>query len=155
MCRLVHLELPEAAHILPDTHPRGEAVVPHRPGALQAPPRRLRRQHPRHPARLHGGPSARRVGGDRRADAEIWAARVARSATCSACFEPQNEWNHPGCEAALRARARGYMRLCAHPQKSAWADQGERLRVVPSAAHLRPNREFLEERYALFIPGAM
>ena len=28
--------------------------------------------------------------------------------------------------------------------------QGQRLRVVPSASHLRPNREFLEERYALF-----
>ena len=26
--------------------------------------------------------------------------------------------------------------------------QGQRLRVVPSAARLKPNREFLEERYA-------
>ena len=28
VCRLRHVELLEAAHILPDTHPRGEAVVP-------------------------------------------------------------------------------------------------------------------------------
>jgi putative restriction endonuclease len=49
VCRLLRVELLEAAHILPDSHPKGMPVVTNGI-AVQAPPCRLRQAHHGHPA---------------------------------------------------------------------------------------------------------
>jgi putative restriction endonuclease len=51
ICRLRHAELLEAAHILPDGHPKGRADRPERPGPLQVAPCGLRPAHHAPPLR--------------------------------------------------------------------------------------------------------
>ena len=109
VCRLGHLELLEAAHILPDTHPRGEAVVPNGLALCK----------------LHHAAF----------DANILGIRP--DYTVDLRLDVLEEIDGPMLIYGLQ----GF--------------QGERLRVVPSAEHLRPNREFLEERYALFRSGGV
>ena len=107
VCRLRHVELLEAAHILPDTHPRGEAVVPNGLALCK----------------LHHAAF----------DANILGIRP--DYTVDLRLDVLEETDGPMLKHGLQEF------------------QGERLRVVPSAARLKPNREFLEERYALFRSG--
>jgi putative restriction endonuclease len=107
VCRLGHVELLEAAHILPDTHPRGEAVVPNGLALCK----------------LHHAAF----------DANILGIRP--DYTVDLRLDVLEEIDGP----MLKHGLQGF--------------QGQRLRVVPSAARLKPNREFLEERYALFRSG--
>ena len=109
MCRLRHSELLEAAHILPDTHPRGEAVVPNGLALCK----------------LHHAAF----------DANILGIRS--DYTVDLRLDVLEESDGPMLKHGLQEFQR------------------QRLPVVPSAAHLKPNREFLEERYALFRTGAM
>ena len=108
VCHLRHVELLEAAHILPDTHPRGEAVVPNGLALCK----------------LHHAAF----------DANILGIRP--DYTVDLRLDVLEEIDGP----MLKHGLQGF--------------QGKRLRVVPSAAHLKPNRAFLEERYSLFRSGA-
>ncbi len=54
MCLLRHADLLDAAHILPDTHPRGDPVVPNGARPLQDSSRCVRPQHSRRPTRSPG-----------------------------------------------------------------------------------------------------
>ena len=107
VCRLRHVELLEAAHILPDTHPRGEAVVSNGLALCN----------------LHHAAF----------DANILGIRP--DYTVDLRLDVLEETDGPMLKHGLQEF------------------HGKRLRVVPSAARLRPNREFLEERYALFRAG--
>ena len=107
MCRLGHVELLEAAHILPDTHPQGEAVVPNGLALCT----------------LHYAAF----------DANILGIRP--DYTVELRLDVLEGIDGPMLKHGLQEF------------------QGQRLRVVPSAKHLRPNREFLEARYALSRTG--
>jgi len=98
------VELLEAAHILPDTHPRGAAIVPNGLALCE----------------LHHAAF----------DANILGIRP--DYTVELRLDVLEEIDGPMLKHGLQEF------------------QGQRLRVVPSAAHLKPNREFQEERYAVF-----
>ena len=107
VCRLRHVELLEAAHILPDTHPRGAAIVPNGLALCKL-------HHAAFDANIRG---------------------IRPDYTVDLRLDVLEEIDGP----MLKHGLQGF--------------QGQRLRVVPSAARLKPNREFLEERYALFRTG--
>ena len=107
VCRLRHVELLEAAHILPDTHPRGEAAVPNGLALCK----------------LHHAAFDSNILG------------ITPDYTVDIRLDVLEEIDGPMLQHGLQ----GF--------------QGQRLRVVLAAVHLRPNREFLGERYALFKTG--
>ena len=107
VCRLRHVELLDAAHILPDTHPRGAAIVPNGLALCK----------------LHHAAFDTNILG------------IRPDYTVDLRLDVLEEIDGPMLKHGLQEF------------------QGQRLRVVPSAARLRPNREFLEERYALFRAG--
>ncbi len=103
ICRLRHDELLEAAHILPDGHPRGEPIVPNGLALCK----------------LHHAAFDRNILGIRPDLIVVLREDVLR------------EVDGP----MLKHGLQGF--------------QGSRI-LVPRREHLRPNREFLEERYEMF-----
>ena len=107
ICRLRHEELLEAAHILPDGHPKGEPIVPNGLALCK----------------LHHAAFDRHILG------------VRPDLTVEVRFDILREADGP----MLKHGLQGF--------------QGSRI-LVPHASRMRPNPEFLAERYALFRRAA-